>query len=162
MAGRRADPAKRKEAEALLRSGVSVIEVFDRTGITRTSLYRWAKELGIATTKNYPAERPTARKFDRQAVAAMLQTHPVAEVSQHFGCSTSYAYACLDGRPPVPPHHLPDPSVLSGSMSPRELCDYAAQLLSAASSAVDKSKRADAKAIAAALAAAERARDRLD
>lgn len=141
---------------------MSVIAVAKQTGIARPTLYRWAKAEGITTAKNYPAERPSARKFDREAIAAMLQTHPVAEVSQHFRCSVSYAYACLDGKSPVPPHRLPDPSTLAVSMSPRELCDYAARLLSAAAGTIEESKRADTKAIDAARAAAERARDRLD
>lgn len=95
MDSRNTDPDVKARACKLLRDGASVSEVARETGVSRPTLYKWAKGLEIETAK---AELRRPRKFDRAAIREMMQTDTVEDVCAHFGCSKAYAYKCASGE----------------------------------------------------------------
>ena len=82
------------EACRLLREGLSATEVRDQTGASRTSIYRWAKEMDIDVQAKHV---PPSKRFDRAAIREMMAMHSVEEVCETFGCSRSFAYMCASG-----------------------------------------------------------------
>jgi len=93
---RKTNPKQKAKACKMLRDGRSVMEVHRETGLSRVTLYKWAKELEIETQAKLDA--PRSRKFDRDAIREMMETEAVETVCEEFGCSRSYAYMCASGE----------------------------------------------------------------
>lgn len=65
------------------------MEVYQKTGVTRPTIYKWAEEEEIELVRKFVG-RP-GRIYDREAIRRDLKTKSVAEVCEKYGCSESYA-----------------------------------------------------------------------
>ncbi len=94
---RRHSQQEKDEVLELVQSGMRIVDIVERTGVPRPTIYRWIYAHGIDLG---PGARTGPKiAFDRAAIREMFDRGATgSEVAEKFGCSVRYAYAVKNGE----------------------------------------------------------------